>query len=430
MWACLCYCYLTDRTHILEKVSKLYNAQDFWVFCAAIAVAGLASIRRSGSSLKPKPEKLQAAVQPFLSRDQTDEWKGWMQALILAYHYTGGSKVLWIYKIVRLLVASYLFMSGYGHAAYFYQRSDYSLKRVVAVLIRLNLLSVLLPWMMQSDYLYYYFAPLVSYWYLVIYLTFRIQSDWNQSLAFLICKIAVAAVCTTLLHLQHWLFDPPIRLINLVFGSQWDAREWLFRVSLDQYIVYIGMLVAVLYIRSARYPSTSQSSLFPTTQSRPSAYAPHLKRFAYLAASAAALALYHVLAGTRTTKAASNDWHTYISPLPILAFVYLRNCTRALRNHHAAAFAWLGRISLETFILQYHLWLAADTKGLLSLGIFGDGGMSPGFGVPGLAVLGPGMGAARWADCVLLGVVFVWVSLKVGGATAAITGAVVRGLFQ
>lgn len=427
LWAGVYYCYLADRTHLFDKVLKQYNTQDFFVFCTVIGLAGIGTIRKTVVPQRPNQEKPPNQDQPFLSRDQTDEWKGWMQVLILAYHYTGASKVLWIYKIIRLLVASYLFMTGYGHAAYFYQKNDFSLKRVAGVLVRLNLLSCLLPWIMHTDYLFYYFAPLVTYWYAVIYLTMLIKSDWNQKLPLFLGKIAASAALTTFLHTQPQLLAPVFTIINGVFGSRWDAKEWLFRVALDQYIVYIGMVVSVLYIRTTKPPAPPappQGGIGATTAHTRIGQSPHLRNTAFFAASAGALAAYAYLQSKGTTKTSSNALHTYISPLPILAFIHLRNSTQALRNHYSTAYAWVGKISLETFILQYHIWLAADTQGLLSLGVFGKGSMDSYVGV-----LGRGMGLGRWLDCILIGVVFVWVSLKVSNATGAITGMVIKALF-
>jgi hypothetical protein len=36
-----------------------------------------------------------------------------------------------------------------------------------------------------------------------------------------------------------------------------------------------------------------------------------------------------------------------------------------LRNTHSRFFALIGKMSLETYIGQFHMWLAADTQGLL-----------------------------------------------------------------
>jgi hypothetical protein len=101
-----------------------------------------------------------------------------------------------------------------------------------------------------------------------------------------------------------------------------------------------------------------------------------------------------------------NWWQPIISPLPILSFIVLRNSTALFRGHYSAGFAWLGRCSLETFTLQYHIWMAADAKGILSLGIFnGDGSLRH----------------DRWREAVLIAPLFFWVSWHVSSATAIIT---------
>lgn len=47
----------------------------------------------------------------------------------------------------------------------------------------------------------------------------------------------------------------------------------------------------------------------------------------------------------------------------IVGFILLRNMFGFLRCRYSSFFAWFGRISLELFISQYHIWLAADTHG-------------------------------------------------------------------
>uniref|UniRef100_A0A182SUU9 Cas1p 10 TM acyl transferase domain-containing protein n=1 Tax=Anopheles maculatus TaxID=74869 RepID=A0A182SUU9_9DIPT len=38
-----------------------------------------------------------------------------------------------------------------------------------------------------------------------------------------------------------------------------------------------------------------------------------------------------------------------------------------MRTRYSSFFAWFGKISLELFLCQYHIWLAADRNGVLVL---------------------------------------------------------------
>ncbi|KAF4985311.1 hypothetical protein FDECE_16659 [Fusarium decemcellulare] len=382
-------CYWADRTQAFAKGHKEYVTFDFNLLTFLCLVAGLAIAKskppppRPGSQA-PAPAALED-MKP-LSRDQTDEWKGWMQAIILVYHWTGASRDLNIYVGIRLLVAAYLFQTGYGHASFFSTKKDFSFKRVAAVLLRLNLLSCALPFVMNTDYMFYYFAPLVSFWFIIIYALFAIGSKYNDNTYALIAKIGIsAAICPGVMlwtPVLEWVFD----ILNVVFRIEWDLHEWQFRLGLDGLIVYVGVLMGIASVRTKVYNQILTKSYG-------------------LAGTAGILSmpLYWWMAVSHAEK--KQDYtklHPIFSFIPIMGFIAARNITPTARTWYSRSFAWLGRCSLETFTLQFHILLAADTKGLLLLDIFqGDG-----------SLLGD-----RWRALVVIVPVFLWISHRVAEAT-------------
>jgi hypothetical protein len=62
-----------------------------------------------------------------------------------------------------------------------------------------------------------------------------------------------------------------------------------------------------------------------------------------------------------------NALHRYTSFVPILTYIFLRNCTKRLRSWHCALLSSMGAYTLETYLLQHHLWLSSNAKSLLVL---------------------------------------------------------------
>ena len=76
-----------------------------------------------------------------------------------------------MYVIVRVLVAAYIFMTGYGHFCYFYNRTSSSWLRLAQVLFRVNIYTMFLCIVMNRTYLFYYFVPLTTFWFLMVRLS-------------------------------------------------------------------------------------------------------------------------------------------------------------------------------------------------------------------------------------------------------------------
>lgn len=405
------YCFAADRTVIFEKVPKVMDENLFLCLAFMSLLLGLATFRQTHED-PGNPNDAATLKQQgwqYMSRGQTEEWKGWMQIAILLYHYFGLSKILWVYQFVRLLVSAYLFMTGFGHSTYFITTADFSLRRVMTVLLRTNLLSILLAFVMGTQYDLYYFPALSSLWFLIVWATFPESPPSGLSESKLLFRIAVSATIVTIITLSNQPIEKLLTSIDQI-GFEFlkiDGHEFLFRFSLDAYVGYFGMVAAVL---NSRCKGSQHRELEEVTAR------PFLSRRISVPLAVLVLVSYTVLCGQFGDKQDYNKWHPIVSPLPVLAFAVLRNSTNSLCASHSRLFAWFGRCSLETFVLQYHIWLAADSRGLLRLGL------------PVKESL-PSQGQIReWYDmveAVIVSAVFLWISYGVSTALPVITTSII-----
>ncbi|XP_045536158.1 N-acetylneuraminate 9-O-acetyltransferase [Papilio machaon] len=356
----MAYFYLCDRTNFFMKENKYYSEWSFWLPVGYVFALGLFFTDDSRSSR-------------VLHRNQTDEWKGWMQLVILVYQVTGASKVLPIYMLVRALVSAYLFLTGYGHFYYTWKTGDTGLVRYFRVIFRLNFLTVVLCLTMNRPYQFYSFIPLVSFWYTLVFVIFALPPHINQSSThtveskpyqylYIALKIIGLLTIVTVLYMSEVFFQKIFvtRPWKALFvNSDDDIHQWWFMWKQDRYSMAYGIIFATAYLLAQRYnllDDNNHSNLFT----------PGLSLTATLLAFIG-IGSYVTFTFLCNNTFDCNEIHSYVSFLPIVSYIILRNVSGALRTKHSNLFAWFGTITLELFASQSHIWLAADTHGVLVL---------------------------------------------------------------
>ncbi|KAI6363155.1 hypothetical protein MCOR25_005996 [Pyricularia grisea] len=466
------YCYLADRTQLFPKSAKRLSAGGLAISLIVGGAVAVVSLRRWRSSpvpshsndrkrpgsvppLKPRQRKL-PRLEPdedpgFLPRELTEEWKGWMQGLLLIFSYQDLSDQLWANKLSRLPPAAYLFILAYGHTTYFLRTDDYSFKRVASVIWRLNALPFLVSMVMDATGGFYSFPILATFWFVITYCTLRCCQRFNSNPTVVLLKICLAAVVTiSLVHTDSifavigWIISHAVPNVTLNDGA---VRQ---RIELDRLVPFLGMMVAVIshrvsvikasYARlheqrahqlsplpgtpmnavsskSLRYDATVLvTATGPNTLDRmiatllfPDDLAscvvwPLIVASLVLAGFGLFFTLTFAIPGAFSNMEIYDYWHPYISCLPVLAYALLRNVHPSLRRVGLPVLGALGRISLETYVLCHHLWLAGDGRSLLRLGLARRAGL-------GRYQQNRPFAVASWvAESLVIGVVFIWFS--------------------
>ncbi|QDS77847.1 hypothetical protein FKW77_006634 [Venturia effusa] len=392
----LAYCFFADRTHLFHKVQKLYQKSEFLRVCGIALVIGILSMRKSQPNLERQnvPDELpsiskkddsttqvalkfSAPSNTLLSPAQILEWKGWTICFLLLAQYYAADQEPWLYIVSRLCISSLIFCLGYEHTFYFCTLGDYSLHRVAAVLVRMNMLAVATTYQMQTSYLLYCIAPLLSFWFLIVFITLRFGQELNGNVGFLLGKIGLSAALITLMHRNdqpiNFIFD----MLRVVFRIHWSGKDWRDSVSIDPFMAFVGMLVALATVVHGHFTTSARTK---TGDSQ----APLIQGFGHriislltpIAILASLLTLpiffYLTLSSFVESSGYNRNVHPYLAPLPILSFVCLRNSTQVLRAWQSEAFKRLGGCGFELSVLSMHAWNAADGRGVASLGVSAD----------------------------------------------------------
>lgn len=142
----------------------------------------------------------------LLGREQTEEWKGWMQFIFLLYHYFHAEEV---YNSVRCMITCYVWMTGFGNFSFFYMKQDFGWLRVAQMLWRLNFTVLLLMWTHGNTYILYYICPLHTFYFLMVYVAMYIMQDVNHS---------------------KWGIRIKLMVLGIIIFIIWDVNGGLFDV--------------------------------------------------------------------------------------------------------------------------------------------------------------------------------------------------------
>ncbi|KER29244.1 hypothetical protein T265_04091 [Opisthorchis viverrini] len=166
----------------------------------------------------------------------------------------------------------------------------------------------------------------------------------------------------------------PLRQIFAIYEI-WDHRRssqepWLFRWSLDRYTVAFGMLFTVCLKWCQQCIGTNVLPKALADTPRPQATKHSTWNYAAVGLTtlgvtvtvATAISVY----GCRD-KTVGILLHPYICIIPILAYMCMRNALLPVRTRYSAFFAWCGDISLELYLVQFHVWMSNNSYGILYL---------------------------------------------------------------
>ena len=416
--------FFCDRTTFFHRESKMYDEWQFWGLWALLMAVAAYTFRRAqnpeASAASPtkqeqmKNEQKESSVVPmetdekekpselseddfhvkWLQRDQTEEWKGWMQIMFLWYHYFEAKP---LYNAIRIYIAAYVWMTGFGNFSYYYIRKDFTLARFCQMQWRLNFLVIWVCLILRNEYMLYYINMLHTTFTVFIYAALGIKSSMQSTVTGTLIKFALVTAISLIIWDVNGVFDvvwaPFTWLVQYhdPYKPERDImHEWKFRSGLDHLVWIVGMATA--------YCHPNIDNFFQKIDAMPNGRS--IKMFLSVVLAIIMFVYYQMVFSL--PKMEYNVLHPFTSFIPITCYILFRNLFRVFRRWHMHLFEWCGKITLETYIGQFHIWM-------LTTGING----SP----KKLLRIVPG---PIFLSFVITSIILIWCSLRLFETTVAL----------
>eukprot|EP00964_Phaeocystis_antarctica_P113138 scaffold77223_cov66-Phaeocystis_antarctica.AAC.2 len=343
---------VTMAEFVMPSRERTHSPGDFWELMLILAFISI---------LWQRPVKPAKGVASLLSRDLTSEWRGWMQAAFLMYHYCHMNEV---YAFIRLLVSAYVWQTGFGNGMYFTKYREFTGERMFQMLWRLNFLVCLLVLATKTPWIAYYVCALHTVHFIMIFgfmwigckllYTNREAKGLDVKTWWPWASLAALSIFCVLVWDVPKIYEYTFGIVvTWAFGADFD-RELHFRTFLDHYSSCFGLLAAV-----------AAPTIMRWTEQRP------LRAYVTLGAVATALASVWFACYWMTkwdeSDVAYDLIHPYISTAPLWLFVLVRGATQPWRNTVSVPLEFIGKHSLEFYLLQFHLFLSQEAGAILMI---------------------------------------------------------------
>jgi hypothetical protein len=243
-------------------------------------------------------------------------------------------------------------MTGFGNFLYFDKKQDFSLERAVSMWLRINYFPILLSICIGVPFDLFYIVPLHTTAFFITMATCYVAKLLEQLYGWTHWKRnAVALSACMLAHIVF--YETPLVNLLLIFG-----KEIHFRFQSDKYSAVLGIIAgyywghAKTFIQWAHMPD--EEGVY-TLEQQQAAWGQRV-------GGVTLIALWWYLFGHIEDKFTYNPLHPYIFWMPVAGFLMLRNGSKYLTEVHSTALDFFGKITLETYVLQFHVFMCRNVQ--------------------------------------------------------------------